>query len=116
MQENEYTEKERQLQEDLGLAEPDNKRKEEGEEEVAPERKRRRTQEEEDWYGEFWTDKDKSIGVVERSEIEDKVDKWIQEINEVIEESESHMEEMEEEEWGKPVWNLRTVEECWAVT
>eukprot|EP00973_Karenia_brevis_P065188 9051397-Karenia_brevis.AAC.1 len=62
-----------------------------------------------------------------------------------MEESEKHMEEMDEEEWGgawddvhgeeillkfvkesrkeevdfiegKPVWNLRTVEECWAVT
>eukprot|EP00973_Karenia_brevis_P074868 10404247-Karenia_brevis.AAC.1 len=51
---------------------PETKRKEEKEEKEAPEGKRRRTQEEEDWYGDFWTNKDKTIGLIEREEIEDK--------------------------------------------
>eukprot|EP00973_Karenia_brevis_P062086 8634623-Karenia_brevis.AAC.1 len=38
--------------------------------------------------------------IVARFEIEDRVDSWIQEIKGVIENSERHMEEIDEEEWG----------------
>eukprot|EP00973_Karenia_brevis_P059484 8282280-Karenia_brevis.AAC.1 len=69
------------MQRDLfGEDPPEAKRKEEEEKKEAPEGKRRRTQEEEDWHDDFWTNKDKTIGLIERDEIEDKVDKWIQEI------------------------------------
>eukprot|EP00973_Karenia_brevis_P061421 8539713-Karenia_brevis.AAC.1 len=43
----------------FGEESPDIKRKEEGDDKEVPEGKRRRTQEEEDWYDEFWDDKDK---------------------------------------------------------
>eukprot|EP00973_Karenia_brevis_P033229 4585501-Karenia_brevis.AAC.1 len=68
---------------------PETKRKEEEEEEEkeAPEGKRRRTQEEDDWYDGFWTNKDRTIGLIQREEIEDNVDQWIQEIEGMVKES-----------------------------
>eukprot|EP00973_Karenia_brevis_P090251 12401657-Karenia_brevis.AAC.1 len=43
---------------------------------------------------------DRTIGKVERFDIEEKIDKWIQEIKEVVDESSRYMEELEEEELG----------------
>eukprot|EP00973_Karenia_brevis_P083448 11575306-Karenia_brevis.AAC.1 len=83
-QESEYTVEDKAFQQDIfGPEEPENKRKEDSEEQVAPDSKRRRTQEEEDWYDDLWTKADRTsrhISLVERSEIEDRVDRWIQEI------------------------------------
>eukprot|EP00973_Karenia_brevis_P028109 3873118-Karenia_brevis.AAC.1 len=75
--------------EGLGLAEPEDKR--------------RRTQEEEDWNDDFWKDDDvasRDIDLVERHEIEGRVDRWIQEIEEVVEESLRHQEELDLEDLG----------------
>eukprot|EP00973_Karenia_brevis_P052576 7303536-Karenia_brevis.AAC.1 len=61
----------------------DSKRKEEIAEEESPDTKRRRTQEDEDWNDDFWKARDvvsRDIEAVEREIIEDRVDKWIQEI------------------------------------
>eukprot|EP00973_Karenia_brevis_P011086 1499958-Karenia_brevis.AAC.1 len=75
MQEREYTEEDRALQEEVfGEDQLDSKRKDESKEDEAPEGKRRRTQEEEDWH-DFWTTEDRAsrdIGLVERVEIEDR--------------------------------------------
>eukprot|EP00973_Karenia_brevis_P041480 5739452-Karenia_brevis.AAC.1 len=76
------------MQRDLFGEDPvETKRKEDEEEKETPEGKRRRTKEEEDWYDDFWTDKDRTIGLIERDEIEIRVDKWIQEIEGVIRDS-----------------------------
>eukprot|EP00973_Karenia_brevis_P046956 6515389-Karenia_brevis.AAC.1 len=53
----------------FGEESPEFKRKEEEEDKEAPEGKRRRTQEEEDWYDDFWTDKDRTIGRVESTKL-----------------------------------------------
>eukprot|EP00973_Karenia_brevis_P010031 1357345-Karenia_brevis.AAC.1 len=70
----------------------------------------------------------RDISLVERGEIEDRMTKWIQEIERVLEDSMDHMEEVNLEEYegawddvhggrgSKPVWKLRRVEECLAVT
>eukprot|EP00973_Karenia_brevis_P043965 6090282-Karenia_brevis.AAC.1 len=66
MQEREYTDEDRALQDEvLEEDQPDRKRKDESQGDESPEKKRRRTQEQEDWYDDFWSDKDKSIGLVE---------------------------------------------------
>eukprot|EP00973_Karenia_brevis_P014354 1954775-Karenia_brevis.AAC.1 len=72
--------------EDLGLKEPEGKT--------------RRTQEEEDWNDDFWKDEEiagRDIDLVERYEIEERVDRWIQEIDKDVEESLRHQEQVEEE-------------------
>eukprot|EP00973_Karenia_brevis_P030278 4174130-Karenia_brevis.AAC.1 len=74
----------------FGPEEPESKKKESSEEQGASESKRRRAQEEEDWYDDFWTDADRAsrdISLVERDEIEDRVDRWMQEIERAVEES-----------------------------
>eukprot|EP00973_Karenia_brevis_P087345 12109245-Karenia_brevis.AAC.1 len=56
---------------------PENKRKERNEDQSAPEGRRRRIQEEEDWYDDSWTNAgmpSRDIGLVERYEIEDRVE------------------------------------------
>eukprot|EP00973_Karenia_brevis_P095850 12429407-Karenia_brevis.AAC.1 len=61
MQEREYTDEDRAVQEKIfGPTEPESKRKESSEEHGAPESKRRWTQEEEDWYDDMWTDADRT--------------------------------------------------------
>eukprot|EP00973_Karenia_brevis_P002678 365597-Karenia_brevis.AAC.1 len=61
------------MQRDLfGEDPPETKRKEKEEKKETPEGKRRRTQEDEDWHNDFWDNKDKTIGLIERDEIEEK--------------------------------------------
>eukprot|EP00973_Karenia_brevis_P035763 4934562-Karenia_brevis.AAC.1 len=62
--------------EDLGLREPEGKR--------------RRVQEEEDWTDDFLKDEEiagRDIDLVERHEIEERVDRWLQEIEKEVDES-----------------------------
>eukprot|EP00973_Karenia_brevis_P052421 7283748-Karenia_brevis.AAC.1 len=77
---------------------PETKRKDEDEEKEAPEGKRRRTQEDEDWHDEFWNNKDRTIGSIEREEIEDQVDRWIQEIEGVVKENQDDLGNWDEED------------------
>eukprot|EP00973_Karenia_brevis_P015054 2055979-Karenia_brevis.AAC.1 len=66
------------------------KRKEEAKEQKEPEKKRRRTQEEIDWHDYFWSSEDRAsrdISILERYDIEGRIDRWIQEIEEDAQES-----------------------------
>eukprot|EP00973_Karenia_brevis_P027746 3824078-Karenia_brevis.AAC.1 len=76
----------RALLEDLGLK--------------GPEGKRRKTQEEEDWNDDSWKDGEiasRDIDLVGRYEIEERIDRWIHEIEKDVEESLRHREQVEEE-------------------
>eukprot|EP00973_Karenia_brevis_P014762 2015419-Karenia_brevis.AAC.1 len=48
---------------------------------------------------------ERTIGKVERFDIEEKIDKWIQEIKEVVDESSRYLEELEEEEELGGAWD-----------
>eukprot|EP00973_Karenia_brevis_P001278 174980-Karenia_brevis.AAC.1 len=89
MQERVDTEEDKAWQREIfGDDQPEGKRKDESKEDESPETKRRRTQEEEDWHDDFWTSADRTsrdISLEERGEIEDRVIKWIQEIERVVE-------------------------------
>eukprot|EP00973_Karenia_brevis_P045876 6352991-Karenia_brevis.AAC.1 len=66
----------------------DSKKKEEVDKEESPESKRRRAQEEEDCNDDLWKSTDmvsRDIDVIGREIIEARVDKWIQEIERVVE-------------------------------
>eukprot|EP00973_Karenia_brevis_P020043 2750872-Karenia_brevis.AAC.1 len=72
----------------FGGDQPGSKRKDASKEDESPETKRRRTQEEEDWHDDFWKSADRvsrDIDSVDRGEIEDRVTRWIQEIERVVE-------------------------------
>eukprot|EP00973_Karenia_brevis_P069370 9646078-Karenia_brevis.AAC.1 len=104
MQEREYAAEDRAFHDEVfGEDQPGSKGKDESKGDASPETKRRKTQEEEDWPDEFWKSTDivsRDFGVVERGEIEDRVTKWIQEIERVVEESVDHMEELDLEDYG----------------
>eukprot|EP00973_Karenia_brevis_P046811 6494889-Karenia_brevis.AAC.1 len=65
-------------------------REDEAMREWEPDNKRRRIQEEIGWHDDFWSSEDRAsrdIAIVERDDTESEVDKWIQEIEEDMQET-----------------------------